>query len=462
MKGMSRDPVPKPHWYRLTPDRLVIGLLLVECLLILSGWHEWFAFNQSEGWAVLIDAASLELALLLLLRFVVALLCRLQVPFSFSSLLVIAVAGGCIWLPGSWEKARNQREAVAAIERVGGQVLYDYELDEKGERIDDATPPGSIWLRRLFDKDFFRTVAAVGLPPVKGTDEAMKYVGGLSQLRSLSVSGENITDLDLRQLDGLTTLRRLRLKDTAITDKGLESLHGLTDLQDLDLSETQITDQGLEHLKLLTKLRGLHLGGTKITDDGLKYLKGMTDLEELDIGACQVTNDGIKYLKMLPHLRSLKPDGTRITGDGVVELRRSLPGFKISGAGAAHELRGRGVLSRKICDQAIAEFNEALKFDPECDFAYANRGLAWYWKKNFAKALADDNECLRLNPSNAIALANRGGVWDDLKQYDKAIPDCDEAIKLNPRCVFAYDNRGIAWMHKGQLDKALADFGINR
>ena len=135
MKGMS-DPVPKTPLVSLSLRQIALshlGFCLCNRLLILSGWHEWFAFNQSEGWAVLIDAASLELALLLLLRFVVALLCRLQVPFSFSSLLVIAVACGCIWLPGSWEKARNQREAVAAIERVGGQVLYDYELDEKGE-----------------------------------------------------------------------------------------------------------------------------------------------------------------------------------------------------------------------------------------------------------------------------------------------------------------------------------------
>jgi hypothetical protein len=30
------DPTPKPRWYRLTPDRFVIGLLIVECLLWLE------------------------------------------------------------------------------------------------------------------------------------------------------------------------------------------------------------------------------------------------------------------------------------------------------------------------------------------------------------------------------------------------------------------------------------------
>ncbi len=33
--GMT-SPTPKPRWYRLTPDRLVTGLLVVECLPWLS------------------------------------------------------------------------------------------------------------------------------------------------------------------------------------------------------------------------------------------------------------------------------------------------------------------------------------------------------------------------------------------------------------------------------------------
>ena len=49
---------PKPRWYRLTPDRLVLLLLAVEGLLWLSERFCWFPFNQHKGWTVLIAVAS--------------------------------------------------------------------------------------------------------------------------------------------------------------------------------------------------------------------------------------------------------------------------------------------------------------------------------------------------------------------------------------------------------------------
>ena len=100
----------------------------------------------------------------------------------------------------------------------------------------------------------------------------------------------------------------------------------------------------------------------------------MTDLEELDITFCKVTNDAIKYLKTLPHLRSLKPDYTKITGDGAVELRRALPGIKISGA-AAHYSQAGGCYYQRKYDETIAALTEALKFDPDYADAYLNRGV---------------------------------------------------------------------------------------
>ncbi len=43
------DPIPKLHWFHLTPDRLVIGLLVVEGLLWLSERFQWFGFSQHKG-----------------------------------------------------------------------------------------------------------------------------------------------------------------------------------------------------------------------------------------------------------------------------------------------------------------------------------------------------------------------------------------------------------------------------
>jgi hypothetical protein len=71
----------KLGWYRLTPDRLVTGLLAVEGFLLLSEWFGWFAFNQHKGWTVLIAVAVVGLTLLIMLFWLAAALlfrCRFQ------------------------------------------------------------------------------------------------------------------------------------------------------------------------------------------------------------------------------------------------------------------------------------------------------------------------------------------------------------------------------------------------
>ena len=45
---------PNRRWHHLTPDRLFIGLLVVQVFLLLSERFKWFAFNERKGWTVLI------------------------------------------------------------------------------------------------------------------------------------------------------------------------------------------------------------------------------------------------------------------------------------------------------------------------------------------------------------------------------------------------------------------------
>src|SRR5271157_1258578 len=117
-------PVSKPRGYRLTPDRFVVGLLVVEGLLWLSERFQWFP----KGWAVLIAVAAVGATiLLLLLSYTVNLFFRWRFQFSIRSLLVltIAVAIPCGWVPVKIQQAGRQREAAVAIEKLGGGVHRD-------------------------------------------------------------------------------------------------------------------------------------------------------------------------------------------------------------------------------------------------------------------------------------------------------------------------------------------------
>ncbi len=113
-------PQPKLRWYRLTPDRLVIGLLAVEGLLLLSEWGGWFPFNQHKGWTVLMAVAAVGLTFLwMLLWFAAALIFRCRFQYSLRSLflLVLAVAIPCSWLAVEMQNERKQMAAARASGR---------------------------------------------------------------------------------------------------------------------------------------------------------------------------------------------------------------------------------------------------------------------------------------------------------------------------------------------------------
>jgi tetratricopeptide (TPR) repeat protein len=74
------------------------------------------------------------------------------------------------------------------------------------------------------------------------------------------------------------------------------------------------------------------------------------------------------------------------------------------------------------------------------------------------QAIVNYNETIREEPNYAPAWNNRGRVSYNKGDYDKAIADCTEAIRLDPKYAEAYTNRGLAYLAKNDLDKALADF----
>lgn len=77
--------------------------------------------------------------------------------YSLRTFLVLMTALA-VWLGVVVNRAREQREAVEAIEALGGAVTYDWELEPNRKE-----PPGPGWLRTLIGDDFFQEVHEVAL-----------------------------------------------------------------------------------------------------------------------------------------------------------------------------------------------------------------------------------------------------------------------------------------------------------
>lgn len=277
------DPKPSIRWYRLTPDRLVLVLLAVECLLWLSERFGWLLWHK--GYAVLTAVALVAAALVaMLLWFAVALVFHLRFQFSIRSLLVaaVAVAIPCSWLGVKMQQERRQSGAATAIEELGGIVSW-------------SEPSGPEWLRKTMGDDYFQDVEAV----------------------ILNLANSKTSDTGLEHLKEFTELYLLQISDTKDTDKGMET------------GGTRLTDRELEHLKGLPQLHELEIFSTGVTDAGLENLKGLSQLELLSLNYTQVSDTGLENLSGLSQLRELYLYGTKVTAEGVKKLQRALPKCKI-------------------------------------------------------------------------------------------------------------------------------------
>ena len=86
-----------------------------------------------------------------------------------------------------------------------------------------------------------------------------------------------------------------------MTDDGLANLGGLTDLRFLSLSGTRVTDAGLAHLRNCD-LFWLSLDRTEVSDGGLHHLEKMSHLRRLNLVGTRVTHNGERMVwKMFPN-----------------------------------------------------------------------------------------------------------------------------------------------------------------
>ena len=95
--------------------------------------------------------------------------------------------------------------------------------------------------------------------------------------------------------------------------------------------------------------------------------------------------------------------------------------------------RGNAYRDKRDLDHAIADYNEAIRLDPEHIMAFNNRGVTYSYKGDLDRALADYNEAIRINPKFAMAFGNRGSAYSDKGDLDRAIRSEEHTSELQSR-----------------------------
>ncbi len=120
--------------------------------------------------------------------------------------------------------------------------------------------------------------------------------------------------------------------------------------------------------------------------------------------------------------------------------------------------RGVAYYSKGNFNQAISDFNKAIKVDPNYSIAYLKRGLAFFEKKDIAQAISDYTKAIAINPAYEEAYYIRGLAYASQEKFEQAVSDYTKAIEINPDYVQAYINRGFINTNKGNLEQAISDF----
>ena len=132
-------------------------------------------------------------------------------------------------------------------------------------------------------------------------------------------------------VDFFPGITELNIGTTDVTNEGLKTLNKLINIKSLILWDLGLTDEGIANLGNLTSLTNLNLGGNNISDNGLTYLLNLKNLTSLSLNNNnQLTDAGIVNLKNLPNLIYLDVNSCKnITREGLVGLKKDLPNLTI-------------------------------------------------------------------------------------------------------------------------------------
>ena len=126
--------------------------------------------------------------------------------------------------------------------------------------------------------------------------------------------------------------------------------------------------------------------------------------------------------------------------------------------------RGQEYLESHKYDEAIKEFEHAVRARPDSAEAYYQLGLA-HWMVPFTDKKKTEHlnaaykafsKAVRLKPDLAEAHGRLGVIYMTFGQYDEGVNSLKEAVRLRPDLAEAHKDLGSAYLYKGQYAEAIA------
>lgn len=121
----------------------------------------------------------------------------------------------------------------------------------------------------------------------------------------------------------------------------------------------------------------------------------------------------------------------------------------------AHLRRGRALSSLKQLDEATADFDTALEYDPYLYAAYIARGDTLLAAGEYYRAIADFSVAAGLEPLSAEPYAKRGLALFAHREYAEAAADLDSALGYD--ATHSQARKTLAWILATAPDRTQRD-----
>ncbi|MFI5295598.1 MAG: tetratricopeptide repeat protein [Thermodesulfovibrionales bacterium] len=132
--------------------------------------------------------------------------------------------------------------------------------------------------------------------------------------------------------------------------------------------------------------------------------------------------------------------------------------LKSSDKARPHNNLGYAYYMKGHLHEAVAEYQIALRLDPDFADAHNNLGSAYYRQGRFNESTVEFEAAVKLNPGDVRAHSNLAAAYGTTGRMDEALREFQAALTLNPDYADAYNNLGSVYFRQGLIDKALKEY----
>ena len=183
---------------------------------------------------------------------------------------------------------------------------------------------------------------------------------------------------------------------------------------------------------------------------------------------CEVLPDAPGWVGKAVTAALMKAMKKRPTAEALARALRSGEGVHVApsiSSGAArvtlaqeHFERGVAHHNQGHLDEAIREYQAALRINPDFAEAHLNLGMAYGQQGRPDEAIREYQAALRINPYDAMAHYNLGVAYRQQSRPDDEIREYQAALRINPDFAEAHYNLGLVYGQQGRLDDAIREF----